>query len=137
MQKTPLGELNKNFRIKQITSILSNIFKASELEIECLHIIQNFLDKYDAGKVIQSCITVEYDRASNKYYVLEDSFIRNADWFDFIPFYVCYDCSQAVAFATVLMYMNAVRADVEDIRLGLEEMIKQSCRNEKKYYRTI
>ena len=38
-----------------------------------------------------------------------------------------------IAFACVLKYMNSIRAEITDIKMGLKDMVNQLCRNEVRY----
>lgn len=135
MKKMTLAELNKKYRIRDLADILLHKMKISDTEYGCMMITQKFIDVHSDGKNIDECITVEYSEYKREYIVKDDRRIRYYDWFDFLPYYVCFDCDEALAFAVVLLYMNEVRADLEDVRDGFKELIKQSCRNEYRYNR--
>jgi len=135
MKKMTLERLSKKYRVRDLTDILFNKMKISDTEYGCLMITQSFIDKNKPRRLIDECITVEYDEKKRAYVVRDDRRVRYFDWFDFLPYYICFDCDEVLAFAVVLMYMNEVRADLEDVRDGFKELVRQSCKNEIRYNR--
>lgn len=138
MQKVALGELNKRYRVSNISKVFEDELGLSVIEIEHLHITQNFIDRYRPEAVVEDCIRVSYDKYNHEYLVFNDK--ENTEtmtWFDFLPYHVCFDCREDIAFAIVLRYMNDIRANAEDLKEGLKEMLRQLCRNELRYKRKI
>ena len=133
LKKRSLSKLNKEYKVRDLKKILLDEFGISKNEFECIQITQNFIDKYGSDTQNDFCIYVEYDNLKGRYAVVDEIYLRTADWFLFLPFYVCFRCEEKTAFAVVLLYMNEIRADVEDLRLGLREMVTQLCRNEIRY----
>lgn len=134
MQRLALGELNKRYKVKNIIKVLVNEFDMSNTEIECLRITQDFLTKYAVERYIEDgCIEVVYNKRELKHIVIDEEWIRTEPWEGFLPRYVCFDCDEEIAFACVLKYMNSIRAEITDIKMGLKDMVNQLCRNEVRY----
>jgi len=132
MQRCTLRGLTEKYKISQIPETVIKKLSLSKADLECLRIVRDFILKYPVEQN-DLCIQIAYSKRENDFIVVNEDEFVGMGWEHFLPYHVCFDCDEIIALVVVLKYMNQIRATFEDIRIGFKELIKQICRNERRY----
>jgi len=132
MQRCTLRGLAEKYSISQIPNKVIKQLSLSRADVECLHIVHDFVQRFPVEN-INKCIQLAYSKRENEFLILNEEEFVGMGWESFLPYHICFDCDEIIALVVVLKYMNQIRATFEDIQVGFRELIRQICKNEKRY----